>query len=169
MKTLATAATLAVFGATGAFAQDLVYSDTHTASCLDVGTNAQEKSACIGVSANACMEDTEGGFSTVGIGGCLLRELDYWDASLNANYRALMAEMKKQDADNAGYGVTGVQKMADALRAMQRAWIAFRDTSCDFERAKFSNGTGAGPAQLGCLMQMTAERALFLQSAGEVQ
>jgi len=169
MKTVVTAAAFAVFAASGLLAQELTYSDAHTASCLDAGTNPQEKAACIGVSANACMEDTQGGFSTVAMGGCMSRELDYWDAALNANYRALMTDLKKQDADNVSYGVTGAQKMADALRAMQRAWIPFRDTSCDFERSKFADGTGGSPAQLGCLMQMTAERALFLNTAGQME
>jgi len=161
MKPLA-AATAAVLAASagGVPAQDLLYSDEHTASCLEAGEYPDARKACIGVSANACMEDSPGGFTTVGMAGCLSLELDYWDRRLNASYRDLMRRERRDDAEMAG---TGAPSRAQALRAMQRAWIPFRDASCAYARAQWGGGTGGGPAELGCLLQMTAEQTLALE------
>ena len=104
------------------------------------------------------MENTPGGYSTVGMGGCLSYELDYWDGLLNANYQAALARARQADRDNAGYGPSQEQ----ALRTMQRAWIPFRDGTCDFERSQWGGGTGQGPAGAECLMRVTAQQALYL-------
>ncbi|MEL7183429.1 MAG: lysozyme inhibitor LprI family protein, partial [Pseudomonadota bacterium] len=77
---LACALTLAPLAA---LAQDLVFSPQATELCLDsVAPIAQAQ--CVGHSADACMQDTVGGESTVGMGGCLWAEYEYWDARLNA-------------------------------------------------------------------------------------
>ena len=47
-----------------------------------------------------------------------------------------------------------VEKIADSLRDMQRAWITFRDAKCDWETVQWGGGTGAGPARLSCLMHI---------------
>ena len=52
---------------------------------------------------------------------------------------------------------------AVALRAMQRAWIGFRDATCDYERSLWGGGTGGGPATAACLMRMTGEQTLYLE------
>jgi len=149
-------------------AQQLVYNDAHTQTCLAAGTSPEAKKACIGVSANACMEDSAGGFSTLGMVGCLDREVQYWDRALNAAYKAKKARDQAEDAQNAADGITAPKK-AIALRDMQRAWIAFRDASCLYERSNFGGGTGAGPAGVGCILQMTAEQAMVLQASDQVQ
>lgn len=146
-----------------ALAQQMIYSDEHSESCLQAGQSQQEREACIGVSANACMEDTEGGFSTAGMVSCLSLELDYWDRRLNAAYRDLMRREKADDAEF-GAGQNGVPSKAKALRAMQRAWIPYRDASCAYARAQWGGGTGGGPAELSCLLQMTGEQALRLEN-----
>ena len=48
---------------------------------------------------------------------------------------------------------------------MQRAWIAFRDARCNWEAALWQGGTGAGPAQLSCLMVETGRQTMALQNA----
>ncbi|WPZ23273.1 lysozyme inhibitor LprI family protein [Sulfitobacter faviae] len=144
-------------------AQDIVYSDAATADCLAGAEEFTDQRACIGLSANLCMEGP-GGYSTVGMGGCLDAELTFWDGLLNENYRARMVQAKSADEENALYQPQ-LPSQAEALRDMQRAWITFRDAACDYERSQWGGGTGGGPATLACLMQMTGEQALRLGAA----
>ncbi|ASM72687.1 MULTISPECIES: lysozyme inhibitor LprI family protein [Roseobacteraceae] len=141
-------------------AQDLAFTSTITASCLSNAPDMAGQMACIGTSANACMEDTPGGFSTVGMSGCLDRELQYWDAKLNENYGAARTRARADDDYLNG------TPSETALRDMQRAWITFRDATCDYERAQWGGGTGGGPATVGCLMRLTAMQALYLADSG---
>lgn len=158
MKRLALA-TLVV--ASPAAAQVLVYDFSHTWTCVGQAEAWQDKVACIGISANLCMEDTPGGFSTVGMGSCLDREFQDWDAALNEADGPLRIRYVAQDGE-ASEHITLTQ--ADALRDMQRAWIDYRDAACDYERSKWQGGTGGGPAAISCMLQMTGEQALKLQS-----
>ncbi|MGC1495132.1 MAG: lysozyme inhibitor LprI family protein [Sulfitobacter sp.] len=146
-----------VCGGCAAMAQDLPYSDAATLNCLQSGADAK---ACIGLSAQMCMNTPEGG-STVGMGGCLDAELTFWDARLNANYQARMVEAKRMDEETREVGAT-VSSQAEALRTMQRAWIPFRDASCAWEASKWGGGTGAGPAYLACLLDLTADQSITL-------
>ncbi len=155
-----------MFLGTAVPAQDLVFDADHTATCLTAGESRDAKLACVGVSANACMEDTPGGFSTVGMGGCISRELDWWDARLNASYKTLMKREKADDLEF-GAGQGGVPSKAAALRAMQRAWVPFRDASCAYEYSKWGGGTGGSPAAAGCLLDMTARQTLDLESSAQ--
>lgn len=142
-------------------AQDLVFSPEATEACLAAVTSNYE--SCIGHSADACMLDTPGGDSTVGMGACLARELDYWDARLNATYRALMERHRVTDVETREYAPSA-PSLAEALRAMQRAWVPYRDAACDYERAQWSGGTGGSPATAGCLMHLTGRQALELEA-----
>ena len=146
-------------------AQEMVFSPVATETCLANMAEGQDPATCIGASANACMEATSGGYSTVGMVGCYEQERLYWDARLNAAYRLARAEAKKIDAEMREIG-SSAPSQADALRDMQRAWIGFRDASCDYERALWGGGTGGGPASVACHMFMTAEQARFLETAG---
>jgi len=142
-------------------AQELRFDIGHTLACLDAAGGGPGAEGCIGASANACMRDTPGGSSTYGMGACIDREYSYWDDRLNASYRSLRAQERADDADWAG--APGVVSKADALRDMQRAWIAFRDATCAYERAQWGGGTGGGPAWAGCQMRLTGAQALYLQ------
>jgi len=96
--------------------------------------------------ADPCTE-TEEGKSNVGTASCFRVEQGIWDALLNANFNAL-----RDDLD------TG-QKAK--LRDMQRAWIAYRDTTCAFYYVKIQ-GTMAGPMTSACLARETARGAVLL-------
>lgn len=142
-----------------AFAQDgLVFSPQATEACFAEEGYAED---CIGLSANQCMTDTFGGESTAGMGGCLDAEWQYWDDRLNAAYGEAMAQAKSMDADKMDFAPS----QAEALQAMQRLWIPYRDGQCDYVRSQWGGGTGGGPASLECLMTLTARQALFLESA----
>ena len=147
--------------ATPAAAQDLIFSPAGTEACLTTTQTYDARHACIGTSAQQCMNTTPGGNSTVGMGGCLSAELDYWDARLNDAYGDVIAAARAMDAEMAEIGAT-VASQEDALRAMQRAWITFRDATCDYEYSQWGGGSGSGPAIAGCLMRMTGEQTLYL-------
>lgn len=153
-----------ILSAGGAAAQDLQYSDDFTAACVYAQPTLEGQKTCIGRSAQACMDATSMGSTTVGMGGCLSYELDYWDTRLNAAYRTQVAKAKAWDAEMRELG-SSAESMEDALRNMQRAWIPWRDATCDFERAQWGGGTGGGPATYACLMRLTGEQALYLETA----
>ncbi len=145
-----------------AMAQDLQYTDRGTQTCLEEADSYGAKINCAGASAGQCMEDTPGGNSTVGMGGCLNRELTYWDGLLNSHYKAAMEQAKRLDAERPA-SMKDLPGAASALRDMQRAWIPFRDKACAYEASLWGGGTGQGPATVSCLMQQTAKQALILE------
>jgi uncharacterized protein YecT (DUF1311 family) len=154
-------AAVLVLMAGSAAAQDLPYSDAATETCLADASDFGAQTACIGASSGLCM-DTPAGGSTVGMGGCLDRELSFWDAMLNANYKTQMARAKASDEETRQYNPNAASQ-ATALRDMQRAWITYRDAACDYERSQWGGGTGGGPATYACLMELTGLQALRLQ------
>jgi len=144
-----------------ATAQDLVFSITPVLTCMAGSEEDAERQSCIGLAAEACIAATPGGGSTLGMGSCISRELDYWDDLLNARYQALREREAREDAEMASSGFS-LPNQADALRDMQRAWIGFRDATCGFEAAQWGGGTGAGPATVGCLMRETGAQVIYL-------
>lgn len=147
--------------ATPAAAQDLVYDFSYTRDCVEAQDDWASKLACVGTSAERCMDDTEGGYTTVLVNFCIATELGDWDNALNAAYGPLMKQMRDFDQYKPDYIELGA---ADALRDMQRAWIPYRDAACAFEQSKWQGGSGGGPATTTCLMNLTAEQALRLQA-----
>lgn len=86
--------------------------------------------------------------NTAGTTDCYDRERKIWDAMLNENFRALSADLD--------------EKQKVKLRDMQRAWIAYRDTTCGFYHDKIQ-GTMATPMAAACVARETARRALLLK------
>lgn len=162
-----TAAVITAAGAT-ASAQEVTFSIDATLECLANMSEFQNPRSCFGSSANACMEATPGGWSTVGMGGCLNKEYEYWDARLNKAY-VKVRDMRRDSDKGLRDVVPNAPLRAPALLEMQRAWIAFRDATCTYERAHWEGGTGGGPATLSCLLTMTAEQTLFLEADAIVE
>ncbi|RDC71936.1 DUF1311 domain-containing protein [Rhodovulum sp. 12E13] len=129
-----------------------------TRDCIEAGGAR----ACIGRAAESCQAQP-GGETTVVMSFCFWKELEWWDARLNAVYGRLMAQEQRIDAEIAGLSDAPPASRADALRAMQRAWIPFRDAACDYERSQWGGGTGGGPATYACLMHETARQTLRLE------
>lgn len=140
-------------------AQELQFDPASLDACLESISDGAQSNDCIGLAAAACMGQPMGQ-TTPGMGFCLGAEHDLWDAKLNAAFQTLRADYAAQDADR----FEGAPALAEALRDMQRGWIAFRDARCSFEAAQWYGGTGSSPAFLGCVMQMTAEQTLYLWS-----
>lgn len=147
---------------TAAVAQELVFSGDAIAACISDADSTPNSQDCIGASADACIEATEGGYSTAGNAACLAAELAYWDDALNTAYGALLAIKEAEDTELLELG-SAAAPQAPALRDMQRAWIAYRDQRCEFERTTWGGGSGGGPAVLGCHMLLTGQQALLLQ------
>ena len=146
-----------------AAAEGLVFNAAMTTNGM-AAVDGTARLDCVGASAAACMSETPGGSTTVGMGGCLDAEYRVWDQALNAAYTDLMSVYQANDAETQA-GTWNAPEQVPALKAMQRAWITYRDSRCDFERAKWGGGTGGGPATVQCLMVTTAEQTLLLQDA----
>lgn len=154
--------TLQLFGiaitlASGAMAQDLVFSPQDTLDCIASG---QPMEGCVGASAEACVEVN--GYATVVESACYSREAEWWDGRLNAVYREVMRQSREMDSENGSYAPS----QAEALRDMQRAWIGYRDATCSFEASQWGGGTGAGPAYNACILRLTADQVIYLETAG---
>ncbi len=78
---------------------------------------------------------------------CFQIEGVIWDDLLNENYKGLLATLDDEQTAKA--------------RAMQRAWIAYRDTTCGFYDDKIQ-GTMAGFMEAACVTRETARRAMLL-------
>lgn len=143
-------------------AQDLRFDPSYTTACVNAAADHNAAEVCFGLSAEHCMRDTPGGFSTVGTAGCLSAEADYWDARLNTGYGALrtLSQSRDEGAD------ANAPSQTDALRDMQRAWISFRDATCGYEASLWAGGTGQGPAFAACRMRLTGIQALYLERQG---
>lgn len=168
-STVALAAMLALAAPAHASSEppDPIYSPSPTKACV-VAAAARSPSLsgyavldCVGRGAQACMA-TPGGDTTMGMMACLQGELAYWDLRLNAAYGQRTAEARTEDAEMASIRATSAS-LTDALRAMQRAWMAYRNTACLHEQAQWRGGTGGGPATLACHMHETARQALKLE------
>jgi uncharacterized protein YecT (DUF1311 family) len=81
--------------------------------------------------------------------GCAVVELERENARLNRTYKTLLAGLV-QPADK------------NAMRAAQRAWIAFRDADC--ARDALDAGRNGGYASSLCEMEATSERADQLEA-----
>jgi uncharacterized protein YecT (DUF1311 family) len=79
---------------------------------------------------------------------CYRTETEIWDDLLNENYKKLLATLDDDQTIK--------------LRAMQRAWIAYRDTTCNFYWDKIQ-GTMAQAMASACQAHETARRAVLLQ------
>jgi uncharacterized protein YecT (DUF1311 family) len=90
----------------------------------------------------------ERGGSNLGTADCYRIERAIWDDILNENYKALMAS-------------TDDLKDQAKLKEMQRAWISFRDTTCDFYWYKI-HGSMVVPMTAACRLRKTARRAFLL-------
>jgi uncharacterized protein YecT (DUF1311 family) len=78
---------------------------------------------------------------------CFRIEGVIWDDLLNENYKSLLATLDDEQTAKA--------------RAMQHAWIAYRDTTCGFYDDKIQ-GTMSNMMHAACHTRETARRAMLL-------
>jgi len=92
--------------------------------------------------------NTSAGNTNLGTADCYRVEWVIWDNLLNENFKNLMGALDNQQTAK--------------LRAMQQAWIAYRDTTCNFYMDKVQ-GSMAIPMGTACAARETARRALLLR------
>ncbi len=91
--------------------------------------------------------------SEVATANCYRMETAIWDRMLNENYKTLLGALDEEQAAK--------------LQAMQRAWIAYRDTTCGFYWEKI-RGTMAQSMISSCEARETARRAVLLAFFNEL-
>ncbi len=146
-------------GASGPVGPDVVKSEQKTGAetYLEVVAKNKPKFAsenCIGIVADGCLENDTGG--TLGMMVCYGRESEVWDARLNASYREQTSPNLKKPADEA---------VAKHLQAIQKAWIPWRDATCEVIYAEGIPlyGEDAKVESVYCDMVLTARQALSVE------
>jgi uncharacterized protein YecT (DUF1311 family) len=138
---------------TGTYAQTRRPTAQEVAAIRNCATQYQddvdegERQCLFNLVATPCTKTREGS-SNLGTADCYRVEWVIWDNLLNENFKNLMGEL-----DN--------QRIAK-LRAMQQAWITYRDTTCNFYMEKIQ-GSMAIPMGAACAARETARRALLLR------
>jgi uncharacterized protein YecT (DUF1311 family) len=84
---------------------------------------------------------------------CYDIEASIWDVMLNEKYKALLEILDDEQTSKA--------------RAMQRAWAAYRDTTCGFYGDKI-RGTMSNVMIAACKTRETAKRAMLLMFFGRL-
>ena len=135
-------------------------------ACYADATDTAGREACIGTMASTCMDNQDGGHTTLGMSSCLNGEATVWDGFLNVEYKATREFAKAMDADEAEY-FPELARRAETLLVAQRAWLAFRDAECALAYAEWGSGSMRTIAYADCVMRMTAERTIRLRSMRE--
>lgn len=136
-------------------------------ACYSGSSESIALDACIGLMATACMDEQEGGHSTLGMTSCLNAEAEVWDRFLNIEYRATRDWAKAADADEAEHFPEFAVR-AEKLLAAQRAWIAYRDAECALDYAEWGSGSMRNIAFADCMVHMTAKRTIELRQMREM-
>ncbi|MCU0954827.1 MAG: DUF1311 domain-containing protein [Hyphomicrobium sp.] len=111
--------------------------------------------------------DCSEALSTVEMNNCAGAELGKADAELNRVYAKALAAVPGLATDETPFDAKSWEA---ALRASQRAWLAFRDAECEEHVAKFwGGGTGATVDILGCKTEKTEQRTKELKQRYEIE
>jgi uncharacterized protein YecT (DUF1311 family) len=105
-----------------------------------------ERQCLFNLVATPCTK-TPAGQSNLGTADCYRVEAAIWDDLLNKNFKNLLDTLDEGQAAKA--------------RAMQHAWLSYRDTTCNFYMDKIQ-GSMAIPMGSVCAARETARRALLL-------
>jgi uncharacterized protein YecT (DUF1311 family) len=81
---------------------------------------------------------------------CLNQRFLFWDDVLNQAYQQVIAI--RDDAAE------------ERLREAQRAWITYRDLTCEMEADAMRGGSGEHMLRSGCLVRLTERRARDLEN-----
>ncbi|MDN3721195.1 lysozyme inhibitor LprI family protein [Roseibium salinum] len=86
--------------------------------------------------------------------GCAEQDWQNADAELNIAYKAAMAKMQEID----GYLDDNLIGAAETLREAQRAWIPYRDKTCEAYGFLARGGSLESQLVYGCLADLTRQR-----------
>lgn len=93
------------------------------------------------------------------LNACAYQAWEAADAELNTAYKRAIAEMKDMDANMPD----DLQGAEEALRAAQRAWVAYRDANCVVAGFPMRGGSAEPLLINGCMESMTLQRTMELQ------
>lgn len=116
---------------------------TRNGDNLDEG----ERKCLFNLVAEPCTKKRSGNADTATVADCYRIEGSIWDGLLNDNYKSLLDALDDSQAAKA--------------RAMQRAWVAYRDTTCQFYDDKIQ-GSMAITMHAACVTRESARRAMLL-------
>lgn len=85
------------------------------------------------------------------IGMCLDDVFKETDVQLNLKYQKLVSKLKTSSLEEN-------KELLSRLVKAQRAWITFKDTTCELEGMQMYGGSGQGLQVLSCLLDMTEKR-----------
>ncbi len=109
--------------------------------------SATQRESCVGAVAIPC-QDEPGGASTMGMVNCTTREWAVWNERLNRAYRDALKDASP--------------RLVKALRETQRAWLRWREKRCRMPGLD-NEGGSIGPLEIGCMLDVTARQALWLE------
>jgi uncharacterized protein YecT (DUF1311 family) len=126
---------------------------TEIASIRDCATRNKdnldegERGCLFNLVAQPCIDKPSGDASDSTVVDCYRIENLIWDGLLNDNYKALLDSLDDDQTAKA--------------RVMQRAWAAYRDTTCQFYDDKIQ-GSMAVAMHAACMTRESARRAMLL-------
>jgi uncharacterized protein YecT (DUF1311 family) len=106
-----------------------------------------ERQCLFNLVAEPCINKPPGDADKTIVVDCYRLESSIWDGLLNENYKSLLNTLDDGQAAKA--------------RAMQRAWTAYRDTTCQFYDDKIQ-GSMAITMHAACVARESARRAMLL-------
>ncbi len=102
--------------------------------------------------------------STVEMNFCSEKEFDAADKELNQQYDKALRFIAESDLEKP----YDPKSWTEAMRAAQRAWLAYRDADCkDLMPMEWSGGTGTSSAVMGCMTEKTIARTKDLKERYE--
>jgi uncharacterized protein YecT (DUF1311 family) len=125
--------------------------------CGSASAQMPSEFAIIDAKLEACLVKADG--VTPGIDSCNERAKISADLILNRIYGDWVEQLKHPAKDE----VTDSAEILKRLIASERAWITYRDTSCDLESTSMLGGTGETNVYGHCLYVKTKQRVLDLQ------
>lgn len=124
--------------------------------CLGTERSDTAVASCTGRWGNLCQEQAER-MPTVGISGCIAKELSAWESLRLEVYEKLVESAIDYDR----HMREGGPSVRASLAASKVAWEAFRDAQCDYEWAEYADGTMRGIVGVSCQVQVTSQRYDF--------
>jgi uncharacterized protein YecT (DUF1311 family) len=127
-----------------------------TLMCGSASAQVPSEFAIIDAKLEACLVKADG--VTPGIDNCNEQAKISADLILNRIYGDWVEQLKHPARDN-----TENAEILKRLIASERAWIIYRDTSCNLESTSMLGGTGETNVYGHCLYVKTKQRVLDLQ------
>jgi uncharacterized protein YecT (DUF1311 family) len=126
--------------------------------CGSASAQVSSEFAIIDAKLQACL--VKAGGVTPAIDTCNEQAKTSADSILNRIYGDWVEQLKHPAKDEA----TDDAEILKRLIASERAWIAYRDTSCNLESTSMLGGTGETNVYGHCLYVKTKQRVLDLQT-----